>query len=131
MLWLGCCWLKSIIDAGFAYQTWVSWDGGPWRAIGPRSTHRCRSRVCFALCRAADLRRLCVDALDDAPTITPDQIVVSLVLTAYCSGRSLEQGGAVRAGNSASCYSPATSKTYPIGCHGRRGEPLSRSLTMF
>jgi hypothetical protein len=33
-------------------------------------------------------------------------------------------------GNSAS-HSPATSKTYPIGCHGRRGEPLSRSLTMF
>jgi cellulose synthase/poly-beta-1,6-N-acetylglucosamine synthase-like glycosyltransferase/protein-S-isoprenylcysteine O-methyltransferase Ste14 len=74
--------LKSIIDAGFALQTGLL----GWRAVA-------RHRVpiyppmpvtgLFRLCRQPIYVAFAL-TLWTVPTITPDQLVVSLVLTAYC-----------------------------------------------
>jgi protein-S-isoprenylcysteine O-methyltransferase Ste14 len=74
--------LKSIIDAGFALQTGLL----GWRAVA-------RHRVpVYPPMPTTGLFRLCRQPIYVAfaltlwmvPTITPDQLVVSLVLTAYC-----------------------------------------------
>ena len=74
--------LKSIIDAGFALQTGLL----GWRAVA-------RHRVpIYPPMPVTGLFRLCRQPIYVAfaltlwtmPTITPDQLVVSLVLTAYC-----------------------------------------------
>jgi cellulose synthase/poly-beta-1,6-N-acetylglucosamine synthase-like glycosyltransferase/protein-S-isoprenylcysteine O-methyltransferase Ste14 len=74
--------LKSIIDAGFAQQTGLL----GWRAVA-----RHRDPV-YPPMPVTGLFRLCRQPIYVAfaltlwtmPTITPDQLVVSLVLTAYC-----------------------------------------------
>jgi cellulose synthase/poly-beta-1,6-N-acetylglucosamine synthase-like glycosyltransferase/protein-S-isoprenylcysteine O-methyltransferase Ste14 len=74
--------LKSIIDAGFALQTGLL----GWRAV---ARHRAPiyppmpSTGLFRLCRQPIYVAFAL-TLWTVPTITPDQIVVSLVLTAYC-----------------------------------------------
>jgi len=74
--------LKSIIDAGFALQTGLL----GWRAV---ARHRAPIYPpmpvtgLFRLCRQPIYVAYAL-TLWTAPTITPDQIVVSLVLTAYC-----------------------------------------------
>ena len=59
--------------------------------------------------------------------------MIGIIADRYAFVKQPDKQGSRRRGsrgNSAS-HSPATSKMYPIGCHGRGGEPLSRSLTMF
>jgi protein-S-isoprenylcysteine O-methyltransferase Ste14 len=74
--------LKSIIDAGFALQTGLL----GWRAV---ARHRVPvyppmpTTGLFRLCRQPIYIAFAL-TLWTAPTITPDQLVVSLVLTAYC-----------------------------------------------
>jgi cellulose synthase/poly-beta-1,6-N-acetylglucosamine synthase-like glycosyltransferase/protein-S-isoprenylcysteine O-methyltransferase Ste14 len=74
--------LKSIIDAGFALQTGLL----GWRAV---ARHRAPiyppmpATGLFRLCRQPIYVAFAL-TLWTAPTITPDQLVVSLVLTAYC-----------------------------------------------
>ena len=74
--------LKSIIDAGFALQTGLL----GWRAV---ARHRAPiyppmpSTGLFRLCRQPIYVAFAL-TLWTVPTITPDQIIVSLVLTAYC-----------------------------------------------
>jgi cellulose synthase/poly-beta-1,6-N-acetylglucosamine synthase-like glycosyltransferase len=74
--------LKSIIDAGFALQTGLL----GWRAV---ARHRVPIHPpmpvtgLFRLCRQPIYVAFAL-TLWTAPTITPDQLVVSLVLTAYC-----------------------------------------------
>jgi protein-S-isoprenylcysteine O-methyltransferase Ste14 len=74
--------LKSIIDAGFALQTGLL----GWRAV---ARHRAPiyppmpTTGLFRLCRQPIYAAFAL-TLWTVPTMTPDQFVVSLVLTAYC-----------------------------------------------
>ena len=74
--------LKAIIDAGFALQTGLL----GWRAV---ARHRAPiyppmpATGLFRLCRQPIYVAFAL-TLWTAPTITPDQFVVSLALTAYC-----------------------------------------------
>ncbi len=74
--------LKSIIDAGFALQTGLL----GWRAVARHRTPiypPMPATGLFRLCRQPIYVAFAL-TLWTAPTITPDQLVVSLVLTAYC-----------------------------------------------
>src|SRR3984957_7218923 len=78
---------------------------------------------------AADLRRLCVDALDGTDDHAgPDRRLLGA--DRLLPGRSLVQGGAVRAAIRRAIR-PLPAKRTLLAATGRRGEPLSRSLTMF
>ena len=74
--------LKSIIDAGFALQTGLL---GWWAVARRRAPIYPPMPVTglFRLCRQPIYVAFAL-TLWTAPTITPDQFVVSLVLTAYC-----------------------------------------------
>jgi methanethiol S-methyltransferase len=74
--------LKSIVDAGFALQTGLL----GWRAVA-RHTNPVYppmpTKGLFRLCRQPIYLAFAL-TLWTVPTITPDQLVVSSVLTAYC-----------------------------------------------
>jgi methanethiol S-methyltransferase len=74
--------LKSIIDAGFALQTGLLGWRAVWRHQAPIYPPMPTTGL-FRLCRQPIYVAFTL-TLWTAPTITPDQLVVSLVLTAYC-----------------------------------------------
>jgi hypothetical protein len=95
MLGLGCC-CSSRSSTPASRCRSVCWDGGPWRAIGSPIYPTDADHGSVSPVPAADLRRLRADALDGAddhagPTrhlLGADRLL---------PGRSLVQGGAVRA----------------------------------
>src|SRR6202789_1268217 len=74
--------LKSIIDAGFALQTGLLGWGAVGRHRAPISPPMPATGL-FRVCRQPIYVAFAL-TLWTVPTITPDQLVVSLVLTGYC-----------------------------------------------